>query len=45
MGKFMNITVFGGAQPKEGSSAYDEARELGRILAENGHAVLTGGYM
>jgi len=41
----MNVTVFGGAQPKEGSSAYEEARELGKNLAERGHAVLTGGYM
>ena len=41
----MNITVFGGAQPKEGSSGYEEARELGRLLAESGHAILTGGYM
>jgi uncharacterized protein (TIGR00725 family) len=41
----MNITVFGGAQPKEGSSAYEEARLLGKNLAEHGHAVLTGGYM
>jgi uncharacterized protein (TIGR00725 family) len=41
----MNITVFGGAQPKEGSSGYEEARELGKNLAERGHVVLTGGYM
>jgi uncharacterized protein (TIGR00730 family) len=41
----MNITVFGGAQPKEDSAAYEEARELGKLLAEHGHAVLTGGYM
>ncbi len=41
----MNITVFGGAQPKEGSAAYEEARELGKLLAGRGHAVLTGGYM
>jgi uncharacterized protein (TIGR00730 family) len=41
----MNITVFGGAQPKEGDAAYEEARELGNLLAERGHAVLTGGYM
>lgn len=41
----MNITVFGGAQPKEGSAAYDEARELGALLAQRGYAVLTGGYM
>ena len=41
----MNITVFGGSEPQEGSSAYEEARELGKLLAERGHAVLTGGYM
>jgi uncharacterized protein (TIGR00730 family) len=41
----MNVTVFGGAQPKEGSAAYEEARELGKLLAGHGHAVLTGGYM
>jgi hypothetical protein len=41
----MNITVFGGAQPKEGSAAYEEARELGKLLAERGYAVTTGGYM
>ena len=41
----MNITVFGGAQPKEGSTGYEEARELGRLIAERGHTVLTGGYM
>lgn len=41
----MNITVFGGAQPKEGTSAYKEARELGTLLAQRGHVVLTGGYM
>lgn len=41
----MNVTVFGGAQPKEGSAAYEEARELGALLARRGHAVLTGGYI
>jgi uncharacterized protein (TIGR00725 family) len=41
----MKVTVFGGAQPKEGSAAYEEARELGRLLAERGHVVSTGGYM
>jgi len=39
----MNITIFGGSQPKEGSSAYSEAQELGRLLAQRGHIVLTGG--
>ena len=41
----MNITVFGGSQPKEGSLAYNEAIELGRLLAQRGHTVLTGGYI
>ncbi len=41
----MNITVFGGAQPKEGTPAYEEARTLGTLLAQRGHTVLTGGYM
>jgi uncharacterized protein (TIGR00730 family) len=41
----MNISVFGGSQPKEGDSAYEEAMQLGRLLAQRGHAVLTGGYI
>jgi uncharacterized protein (TIGR00730 family) len=41
----MNVSVFGGSQPKEGSAAYAEAQELGRLLAERGHVVLTGGYI
>ena len=41
----MNISVFGGSQPKEGDSAYTEAHELGRLLAQHGHTVLTGGYI
>ena len=41
----MNITVFGGSQPKEGDTSYKEALELGKLLAEAGHTVLTGGYI
>lgn len=41
----MNVTIFGGAQPKEGSAAYEEARQLGALLAQSGHTVLTGGYV
>ena len=41
----MNITVFGGSEPKEGDKAYAEAQELGRLLAQRGHTVLTGGYV
>ena len=41
----MNITVFGGSQPKESDTAYTDAQELGRLLAQRGHTVLTGGYI
>src|SRR5678816_3721819 len=41
----MRVSVFGGAQPKEGEAAYTEALNLGRMLAERGHTVLTGGYI
>ena len=41
----MNISVFGGSRPKEGDSAYEEAMLLGRLLAQRGHTVLTGGYI
>jgi uncharacterized protein (TIGR00730 family) len=41
----MNITIFGGSQPKPGSPAYRQAYELGKLLALAGHTVLTGGYM
>ena len=41
----MRISVFGGSQPKEDSTAYGEAMELGKLLAQRGHTVLTGGYI
>lgn len=41
----MNITIFGGSQPKEDDAAYAEAHELGKLLAQAGHTVLTGGYI
>lgn len=41
----MNISVFGGSQPREGGPAYEEAMQLGRLLAQRGHTVLTGGYI
>jgi hypothetical protein len=37
------ITVFGSARVHEGSPAYDQAREIGRLLAKAGYAVITGG--
>jgi uncharacterized protein (TIGR00730 family) len=41
----MKISVFGGSQPKPGDHAYNEAAQLGRLLATQGHTVLTGGYI
>ena len=41
----MNVTIFGGSQPQPGSPAYLEAFELGKLLAMDGHTVVTGGYM
>jgi hypothetical protein len=41
----MKVSVFGGSQPLEGSPAYEEARQLGGLLAEKRHIVLTGGYI
>lgn len=37
------VTVFGSARFKEGDQYYDQARELGKRLAEEGYAVMTGG--
>ncbi|GAB4503947.1 MAG: hypothetical protein Fur0043_09400 [Anaerolineales bacterium] len=41
----MNVSIFGGSQPKPGDLAYQEAYALGKLLAERGHTVLTGGYI
>ncbi len=41
----MNITVFGGAQPKRSEPAYEQAYRLGKLLGAAGHTVLTGGYI
>jgi uncharacterized protein (TIGR00730 family) len=37
------VTVFGSARVREPDSAYDAAREVGRLFAEAGWAVVTGG--
>ncbi len=37
------ITVFGSARAKEDDPVYDRARTLGRLLAEQGFTVMTGG--
>jgi uncharacterized protein (TIGR00730 family) len=41
----MRVTVFGGAAPRPGEPAYDEALRLGRLLGEQGCTVLTGAYL
>lgn len=38
------ISVFGSSTPRPGDAAYEQAREIGRLLAEAGFAVATGGY-
>jgi uncharacterized protein (TIGR00730 family) len=44
MAKETIITVFGSSRPREGDPDYEDARALGRALAENGFAVCSGGY-
>lgn len=41
----MRITVFGGSKPRPGEPDYEQARQLGKLLGEAGHTVLTGGYV
>ncbi|MCA9971889.1 MAG: LOG family protein [Anaerolineales bacterium] len=38
------ISVFGSSAPRPGSVDYEQARRVGRLLAEAGAAVATGGY-
>lgn len=38
------ISVFGGSSPQPGSPAYEEAYTVGKLLAEAGYTVATGGY-
>jgi uncharacterized protein (TIGR00730 family) len=41
----MKISVFGGSSPKPGSTAYQQAYQLGHSLGVAGATVLTGGYI
>lgn len=41
----MKVAVYGGAAPKPGEPAYEEARQLGFLLGQSGHTVMTGGYI
>jgi uncharacterized protein (TIGR00725 family) len=38
------VTVFGSSRPKAGDADYEEARALGKALAERGFAICSGGY-
>jgi uncharacterized protein (TIGR00730 family) len=38
------ITVFGSSRPQESDPDYEDARALGRVLAESGFAICSGGY-
>jgi uncharacterized protein (TIGR00730 family) len=40
----MVISVFGSSAPALGTPGYEEARQVGRLLAEAGFSVATGGY-
>src|SRR5258706_9725629 len=44
MGKEFIVTVFGSSRPREGEADYEEARILGRALAQHGFSVCSGGY-
>jgi uncharacterized protein (TIGR00730 family) len=41
----MRIAVYGGAQPKPGDEVFQQGILLGQWIGENGHTLLTGGYM
>lgn len=38
------VTVYGSSSPAAGSLDYEQARALGRLLAQQGYVVATGGY-
>lgn len=38
------VTVFGSSRPRAGDAEYEEARELGKRLGQQGFAVCTGAY-
>lgn len=44
MSEIKVVSVFGGSAPLPGSPGYIEAESVGRLLAQAGFAVMTGGY-
>ncbi len=41
----LNVTVFGAANTLPGEELYEQGLELGKLLAQSGFNVLTGGYI
>lgn len=41
----MKIAVFGSARPQPNDPDYETAYQLGRLIGQGGHTLLTGGYM
>jgi uncharacterized protein (TIGR00730 family) len=39
------VTIFGGSKCQELDPEYDEARRVGKLLAEAGYTICTGGYL
>jgi len=39
------VSVFGSSAPSQGEADYEQARQLGALLAEAGYTVATGGYI
>lgn len=39
------VSIFGGSTPRPGDSAYQQAYDLGQLLANAGQVVITGGYI
>lgn len=39
------VTIFGGSRCGENSAEYQQAKEVGAILAEAGYTICTGGYL
>jgi hypothetical protein len=36
----VKVAIFGGANPQTGGTSYEDAYQLGKLLAEDGHAVI-----
>jgi hypothetical protein len=39
------VTIFGGSKCREGDEEYEQALRAGRLLAEAGYTICTGGYL